>query len=345
MDGSWDTCTLRIPPYGVEGKWFETSIDSGRKKLREAYEFWKQSPGALEEQGRLGRKYLLSQGLDHASIGQRLFESISSTTPRPAKQDLPVCYTKDRIRSIKKNISKESTLKGKLKHLDNAFEGETCYILNCGPSLKHYTPEYLKEKLDDKLVLAVKMAYDYCPEVVDMHFFNCCNMPLPVDDVHYHYPPGDVISVGSSNYPEGAVWSKGQPTDIFFKIPIRTTVDSFLCDERNFDDYLMKNTIDRAVGPGIMYETVLHAAVHLGVSKIVVLGWDLSGNPKNPMEFDHFYDNNQQIFNRGDMFGPEVEWARASMKDMYKWLQNKDIELYIASNISRINLTIPRIRI
>ena len=65
----------------------------------------------------------------------------------------------------------------------------------------------------------------------------------------------------------------------------------------------------------------------------------------NPMDFDHFYDNDEQIFNRGDMFGPEVEWARASMKDMYKWLQSRGVELSIASNISRISLTIPRTRI
>jgi len=345
VGGSWDTCTLRIPPYGVEGKWFETSIDAGRKKLREAYELWKTNRPILEEKGRLGRQHLLSCGLDYTSVGQRLFESISSTVAREVEETAPVCYTKGRIRSIKKKISKETTLEGKLRHLQGAFEGETCYILNCGPSLNHYPPEYLKEKLGDKLVLAVKMAYNYCPEIVDLHFFNCCNMPLPVDGIHYQYPPGDIISMGSSNYPEGTVWSKEQPTDIFFKIPIRTTVDKFLCDERNFDDYLMENTTDRPVGPGIMYETVLHAAVHLGVSKIVALGWDLGGSPKTPMEFDHFYDNNQQMFNRGDMFGPEVEWARASMKDMHKWLKSKDIELFIASNISRISLTIPRIRV
>ena len=345
VDGHWDTCTLRIPPYGVEAKWFECSIDSGRKRLREAYDLWKNDRNALQDKGALGKEHILSLGMDYDSVGQKLYESISSTKKREFKESPPVCYTKDRIRSIKKSISAEHALENKLKHLEGAFEGETCYILNCGPSLKHYSPDYLREKLGDKLVLAVKMAYNYCPEIVDIHLFNCCNMPVPVDDVHYHYPPADVISIGSSNYPEGTVWSRQQPTDIFFKIPIRTTVDGFLCDERNFDDYLLRDTVNRPVGPGIMYETVLHTAVHLGVSKIVVLGWDLGGNPRNPMDFDHFYDNDEQIFNRGDMFGPEVEWARASMKDMYKWLQSRGVELSIASNISRISLTIPRTRI
>jgi len=347
VDGHWDTCTLRIPPYGVEGKWFECSIDDGRKKLREAYELWKNDHAQLEKKGKAGRQYILNLGLDYKNVGERLVKSIMTTvpsTPQPADVT-PICYTKERVRNLKVKISKESAVEGKLKHLHRAFEGETCYILNCGPSLNHYSPEYLREKLGDKLVFAVKMAHDYCPEVVDFHFFNCCNLPMPEDGIHYKYLDDGVISLASSNYPEGTIWNKEQPVDIFFKVPIRTTVDTFLCDERNFDDYLLENSPRRPVGPGIMYETVLHTAVHLGVSKIVALGWDLGGNPKTPLEFDHFYDNNKQMFNRGDMIGPEVEWARASMKDMHKWLKSKDIELYIASNISRISLTIPRVRV
>ena len=305
---------------------------------------WKEDPNRLKQMGKTGKDYLVSLGLDYKSVGSKLVESIKSTKPVKNELDKPKIYSKEYVKELRSRIVDSETLEEKLKHLHNSFEGETCYVLNCGPSLKHYSPDYLKEKLNDKLVLAVKMAHEYCPEVVDMHFFNCCNMPQPVDGTHYRYSD-EVISIGSSNYPEGARWSKDQTTDIFLKIPIRTTVKNFLCHERNFDDYMLCNTTERPVGPGIMYETVLHTIAHLGVSNVVVLGWDLGGNPKSPMEFEHFYDNHDKIYNRGDMFGPEVEWALASMKHMHTWLQSHNINLYIASNISRLSLSIPRTRI
>ena len=59
--------------------------------------------------------------------------------------------------------------------LKDKYEGQECYILTCGPSLKSYNPNFLKEKLKDKLVIAVKQAYNYCPDVVDFHLFNSNN--------------------------------------------------------------------------------------------------------------------------------------------------------------------------
>jgi glycosyltransferase involved in cell wall biosynthesis len=343
--GHWDTCTLRIPPYGVEGRWFECSIDEGRKRLREAYEMWKNNRKALQEKGRLGRKHILNMGLDYKSIGEKLYKSICNTKRIEKITPPPITYTKDSLKQIKSSMAKEKKIEKKLAHLKDAFKGETCYILNCGPSLRSYDPDYLREKLGDKLVFAVKQSYNYCPEIVDFHFFNCSNLPMPKDGVHYNYSKNDVISVGSSNYPLGVRWDKKQPIDLFMKIPIRTTIKSFLCDEKNFDDYLLENSPDRPCGPGIMYESVIHTAVHLGVSKIVVLGWDLGGNPRNPTEYEHFYDRTEALYNPGDILKDEVEKTRVGIKDMNKWLASKEIDLVIASNISRISLTIPRVRV
>ena len=343
--GQWDTCTLRIPPYGVEGKWFECSIDDGRKKLREAYEMWKRSPAALKRMGEDAREHMLNLGLNYKNIGEQLVDSILNTKIRQRSDPNTVCYTKERRLEIKKKVAKESDIKEKLKHLHGAFEGETCYILNCGPSLKHYSPDYLRERLNNKLVFSIKQAYNYCPEVVDFHFFNCSNLPIPKDGLHYEYPNDGPIAIGSSNYPLGTRWSKKQPVDLFMKVPIRTTIKSFLCEEKNFDDYLLENSPERPCGPGIMYESVIHTAVHLGVSKIVVLGWDLGGNPKTPLEYEHFYEKGAPVYNPGDILKDEIEKTRIGVKDMHKWLKDKGVELVIASNISRISLTIPRIRL
>ena len=60
-----------------------------------------------------------------------------------------------------------------------------------------------------------------------------------------------------------------------------------LAYRRDFEDHLLESDPTRPFGPGIMYELVFFLAVHLGVSEIVTIGWDIA-NPggKNT----HFYD-------------------------------------------------------
>lgn len=345
VDGRWDTCTFRIPPYGVEGKWFETSIESGRDKLREAYNLWKHDRESLVNIGNQAEEHIRSLKIDAKSIGERLFNAVDSTQKITSPISYPTTYTKSKISKVKSLVRSLDSYEEKVSALQDSFKGDTCYILNCGPSLKHYDPEYLKGRLDNELVLAVKQAHDYCPEVVDFHLFNCSNLPFPKDGLYYDYRDSDPLVIASSNYPLGVRWDKRQHTDIFLKIPIRTRIDSFLCDNKKFDDYLLSNGVERPCGPGIMYETVIHTAVHLGVSRIVVLGWDLGGNPKSPNDYEHFYDKNSKMVNQGDILKDEIFKTREGLKSMNRWLESKGIELVIASNISTISLTIKRTRI
>ena len=56
---------------------------------------------------------------------------------------------------------------------------------------------------------------------------------------------------------------------------------------RDFDRYLLTDGGPRPFGPGIMFELVLYLAVHMGVSELLTIGWDIAtpsgGN-------SHFYD-------------------------------------------------------
>ena len=47
--------------------------------------------------------------------------------------------------------------------------------MSAGPSLKNYTQEYLKEKLNDKLVISIKQSFNILREVVDFHVLNFTN--------------------------------------------------------------------------------------------------------------------------------------------------------------------------
>jgi len=46
----------------------------------------------------------------------------------------------------------------RLAQLYNSYEGETCYIVSAGPSLKNFEEDYLKDKLKDELVISIKQS-------------------------------------------------------------------------------------------------------------------------------------------------------------------------------------------
>ena len=348
VDGVWDTCIFNIIPYDCEAKWFETSISDGRSKLREAYDMWKSDPKKLQEMGKAGKKHILESGYDPFSVGKKFLEALNDLEGAEKVENQSEIKKKTRL--LKKKVKKSSSLEEQMSILENSYEGETCYILNCGPSLKEYTPEYLEKTLKDKLVFSVKQAKDYVPGLSDFHFFNCANLPAPDNPFipeHYKYSENEPIIVGSSNYPLHTRWHKFQKHDVFFKIPIRTEINNeFLCLTKEFDKYMISNSIERPCGPGIMYETVVYMAAHLGVKKIVALGWDLSSiDPNSDKQYEHFYDPNQKFSSKGDILPWEVSITCKASEDLYNWLKSKDIELEISSKQSSLYKEIPRVRI
>jgi hypothetical protein len=233
--------------------------------------------------------------------------------------------------------------------LHNQYKDEECYILTCGPSLTEYSKEFLNDHLKDKLVLTVKTAYDRHDSITDFHFFNCCNLPT-ISNKPYHYEYGNkTISIASSNFEEGSRWSPVQKYDIFFKIPlvdVSTQMDEFVSVNKNFDEYTLSNRFDRPVGPGIMYETVLFTAFHLGVKKITTVGWDLSQKSITATkDYDHFYPKDSQFWNPGSMMTWEIEATTKASKDLYYWFQKHNIDLQIASTQSDLYENIPRVKL
>ena len=137
--------------------------------------------------------------------------------------------------------------------------------------------------------------------------------------------------------------------DIFFKIPcvdVRTQLNAFVSINKDFDSALLSNSFTRPVGPGIMYETVMFMAVHLGVKKITTLGWDLSQKSiSSTNDYDHFYAKESSFFRPGTMMDWEIDTTRDASKDLYYWLSDKGIELNIASENSSLYENIPRVEL
>ena len=347
VDGQWDSCLFTVVPYDCNGKWFESNISSARKQLRAAYNLWKEKRSELIKMGETGSTHILNNGYDPCSIGKTMVDALKELEVENVVEDLaPV---KEKTRQIKKQLARTESIEKQMEILHNAFEGEVCYLLNCGPSLSDNRKNVLKEKLKDKLVFAVKQAYEYTPEVVDFHFFNCANLPEPVGDFvqeHYQYNESDPIVVASSNYPLHMRWSEFQKHDIFFKIPIRTEINNeFICLTKKFDDYIMSKTPTRPCGPGILYETVIYMAQHLGVKKIVALGWDLSKkDPKRDKDYKHFYED-KKMFNKGDILPWEISITCEASEALFYWLKEKGVELELVSNKSNLYENIPRVKL
>jgi len=69
-------CTYFPNVYSCESNWYDTNILSARKELREAYEIWKNDPGALRARGEKSREYMLQKTGDTYELGRKLFNFI-----------------------------------------------------------------------------------------------------------------------------------------------------------------------------------------------------------------------------------------------------------------------------
>ena len=351
VSGHWSPYVNR-PGYSANSNWFEPHILDARRGLRNAYNIWKNDKKSFDKLGKCYYNSVMnSDSFNELGIANKLvqiFESKWSTLPETGvlKTSEIVPKVKETTSHLKWELQKIDNpimSQRRLNLLKNAYEGETCYILNCGPSLNEYSAEFLDEFLKDKLTFAVKQAYHKAPNVVDFHFFNCSNLPQR-DKVgsyyNYYNPYGNrPISVASSNYDFGRRWEvMDQECDLFFKIPIRTKINNeFLVRTLKFDRFTLDNTINRPCGPGIMYETVLYMAEYLGVKEIVVLGWDL-GRQKNynPGNYKHFYGTSKKTVNQGDILGWEIDQTREASKPLAEWLDSKGIKLKLASSQSSL---------
>ena len=214
-----------------------------------------------------------------------------------------------------------------IKDLHNYKKGEDCYILACGPSLNKYDNKETRDILKDKVVFSVKQAYERFREETDFHFWNCSNLPVDYMNIPYRYlGHRPEVVVASSNYPRGQRWNLDQEYDLFFQIPPIEQIggkDNCLAIKRNYDDFLIEKTGERRqTGPGIMLETILYTAIHVGVKSITTIGWDLDKHRS------HFYQEGT-VDNKGCEIPWDIEANAAAVDSIRSWIESKDIDLKI----------------
>jgi hypothetical protein len=279
---------------------------------------------------------------------------------------------------LRNQLIKKDALADKLDILKDTYKGETAYLLTCGPSFGDYSAEFYQKTLRDKLVISVKQTYESVRGITDFHLLNAWNYKK----YSYEDPQPVVLFENHPTHPD----TPGLEPDLHFMctnmgkdIPKPERLAKRLCTLRNFDDYLFDSNPDRPWGPGIVYELAFYLAVHIGVEKIIAVGWDI-GSPDSRF-MPHFYKEgaNQELTNmpvnlvKGDKllnFGQdgkiseskldsqaeslvnvpgyyedEVAQIAASTGEAYDWLLSHGVELEIASECSIADARIPRVKL
>ena len=76
---------------------------------------------------------------------------------------------------LKEKMLQLEDISDRLEVMKDWYNGETCYIVSAGPSLKDIEINYLKSKLEDKLVISIKQAFNLLKGIADFHVLNFTN--------------------------------------------------------------------------------------------------------------------------------------------------------------------------
>ena len=252
-------------------------------------------------------------------------------------------------------IGQYENIPDRLKLLEDSYKDEDCYIVSAGPSLKNYSQEYLKEKLKDKLVISIKQSFNVLEEVADFHVLNFTNFQ-PYD---YKETNNIVVWEVFEQYHPEMILKNNLKCELMLPVignresDIVKRIDESQAGKLSFDDFTLDKTINRMYGPGIMYETVVHLALYLGVKKITTLGWDVGdvskfkGDKYEDVWQDHFYEDtlDKMAYAPTPMNFHEVNTVVNSTEYLNKWLLSKGVELNIISDINPSHKSIPRIEL
>lgn len=220
-----------------------------------------------------------------------------------------------------KQIKKSKSICEKLNLIENLFSNDTAVVFSCGPSFANY--EIVLKKYPNALIVCVKDSYDYIGDTCDIHFINSVNLKK------YKHNSNQLSVYTYDN----VIFDK---YDFIFKIIDKydPTFKNTVCYKRNFHNYSIKNSgVIRPRGPGLMHETVFYFLAHLGVKKIVTLGWDIA----NDVGINtHFNDKKTNLIKKQNFLiklFPLVRPIARSFINLYRFFLFKlGIKIFITSS-------------
>ena len=245
------------------------------------------------------------------------------------------------MKSLKSKVLGFKTYEEINSNIKDAAKGETAYLITCGPSLTSHNREELIKKLDGKLVIACKQAYEYVKEVATFHLlsvYNYQDYDYYSDETIRHW---QLTAMNMQNEAE-RINSWGQRMDMSLPCYSTPWVSKHQSTSytRNFKNWELYAENKAVWGPGIMYESGFPLALHLGVSKIVTIGWDigdLSKYGKGQMDVDNnWIDQHAKDLYKADVGGgperEELENTIGCTDKMYEYFLDRKVKVHILSN-------------
>ena len=258
---------------------------------------------------------------------------------------------------LKSKILQYENANDRVDAIKGIFQGETVYIVTPGPSLTTHNQEELIKKLQGKVVLACKQAYNYVKEVTTFHLMSA-----------YGYQPYDYLNESTIvHWQLTAMNIEGElhrirnewkhKADILVPCYSTPWVDMFntTAFSRRFNQFETYSEGKIIWGPGIMYESGIPLAMHLGAKKIVTIGWDIGDLSKFKKQsgFKLGDDNWRKehadtLYNEGVHAGAgpdyrELKETIDSTKEMYDYFLEKEIDFRILSNSNPADARFKRI--
>tara|TARA_Y100001938_G_C8098510_1_gene439862 strand:+ start:3900 stop:4712 length:813 start_codon:yes stop_codon:yes gene_type:complete len=261
-------------------------------------------------------------------------------------------------KELKKRMGQHELIPKRLREMKNYYEGETMYIVNCGPSLNTLDETLLREKLSDKLVLANKQAYNKVGSIADFHTLNLINLQS------YNYESDNTMVIWElfEDWHANWIFENNLRHDLMLPvvgnhIPNPQRMEESQAGKLSFEDWTLDKTIYRQFGPGQMYEVVMHLPIYFGCKEVVVLAWDINNldkykgdDPNEEIFDDHFYSTDDNV--HGDIqlskcgaTYRELQLVIESTKYIHEWYKSKDIKLKLISDRSAIHESWERIKL
>ncbi len=219
-------------------------------------------------------------------------------------------------------LLRSRTDEARVRVLQNAYAGETAYFISCGPSLADVWNEALAEFLQDKLVIAIKNAYDLRPDMVDMHIFNAGRY-TPLTYKH----PDTLRFVIEHRH----LASAGSRLPIPYPYRSGNAVSALAVVSKQFEYWELQRSLRRPWGPGVMLELGVFLPIFLGCTRAIVFGWDMS------LTEPVFYHSDKP-------FGITEEYAitcnawPSFIPYLQRWYDAKGVEIFLCSPRSSIPL-------
>ncbi|MCH7228002.1 hypothetical protein [Haloferula sp. A504] len=207
--------------------------------------------------------------------------------------------------------------KDRLKDFQGVCSGGECLVVTCGPSLNQLSDEELRSLADGRFVIAIKQAYLRCRDFADLVLLN--NVNNRKLDIDRGRTAVFLASVGQGR----PVFERADWRTITVPVLPGTRSEEDLPDgwdpclenslvwKSSYNDFLLERSLERPFGPGIFYEQAIYWAVHLGVSRLVVAGWDI-GSPAKRIEH----------FDSGRLKGRRVSFAFPKPSNLPSWARS-----------------------